>query len=363
VNGIERKDNPMATNDRPNLPSLRTTIDMARNASGGFDAEAFWVMDKRDNQLVEDEILQGAGSKSFVYSFKISGKQVSGISVIGARHLAATYGGMRHRIIASIQKDGALHTITSYPTEERPMAQSAAILPELADEPDYYQCLVELTDLKTGNTLQVEARERRFESRDDGSHWEKPHFQKIAQSKAYRNAVINIIPQDVVLRWKLQQLALTETITDDVIGQKRKAILAYTAKAAIPLARDAVAQLTMEQISALSDVAREGDKARFMDALDGLGLRRDEGNHDQDGEDKGQASERAQKARAPAKGQQSGKAEAGQEPAQAGTRPDLGARMPGVTPSDLPIEEREGDEKPSAAGRQRRSSLFPRDEQ
>jgi hypothetical protein len=341
----------MADN-RPALPQLRgrETIDMVRNLAGGWDSEAYFVMNQRDNELIEDEILQGAGSRSFVYSFKIGGKQVSGISVIGARHLAATYGGMRHRIIASIQKDGALHTITSYPTEDRPMAQSAAILPELAHEPDYYQCLVELTDLKSGNTLQVEARERRFEQRDDGSQWEKPHFQKIAQSKAYRNAVINIIPQDVVLRWKLQQLALTETITDDVIGQKRKAILAYTAKAAIPLAREAVSQLTMEQISALSDVAREGDKARFMDALDGLGLRK-EGVHGEDGEDPGKAQERGKKTRPPAKGQPQGEKEADEGTAKAGTSGD----QLGKTET-----QRKGGDKPS--GSQTKPSLFGHEE-
>jgi hypothetical protein len=352
--------------DRPTLPQLRNrtpgpTIDMARNASGGFDAEAFWVMEKRDNQLVEDEILQGAGSRTFVYNFKIKGKEVSGISVIGARHLAATYGGMRHRIVASVEKAGPLHTFVSYPHEGSNIAVNVAIIPELQAEPDYYQCLVELTDLKTGNTLQVEASERRFESRDDGSQWEKPHYRKIAQSKAYRNAVINIIPQDVVLKWKLQQISLTEVITDGVIDQKRKAILSYTAKSAIPLAREAVNQLTMEQITALSDVAREGDKLRFMSALDGLGLMKEGELHGTNGEDKGPAPERAKKAGAPTKGLPQGEKEARKGAPKAGTSKG-GETDDGLGDLDQRTEaHREGGEKPSGAQRTRRS-LF-RDEE
>ena len=262
-------------NDRPKLPSLRGAplIDMVKSI-GGFDAEAWHVMDRRDNQLIEDEILHGSGSASFVYNFKIKGKDVSGVSVVGARHLAAHYGGMKHKIVASIQKDGALHTFTSYPTEERAMAVNVAVIPELQGEPDFYACLIELTDLKTGNTLQVEVRERRYESRDDGSQWEKPHYQRIAQSKAYRNGVINIIPQDVVLRWKLEMLKLqkSEVITDSVIEQKRKGIMTYTASQGIPLLRHVVNDLTMEQIDGLAEAARTKDKEKFMAALGGLNL-------------------------------------------------------------------------------------------
>jgi len=343
----------MAQNDRPSLPSLRT-IEMARNASGGFDAEAYWVMDRRDNQLVEDEILQGAGSKSFVYKFTLNKTEVSGISVIGARHLAAHYQGLKHRIIASVQKDGALHIFNSYPNEERDMKVDVKIIPELGAEPDYYACLVELTDLKSGNTLQVEARELRYKQARDGSSYEQAHYQKIAQSKAYRNAVVNIIPQDVVLRWKQQQLALTEIITDSVIDQKRNAILTYTAKNAIPLAREAVAQLTMQQISALSDVAREKDKARFMSALDGLGLVKEGEGHEQDGQPPESEQRRPEAQGTAAKGEPPSKKEARKEATKTGTSK---GEDDGLDNLDQPTEtQKKGGEKPS------RRSLF-RDEE
>jgi len=350
----------MAQNDRPALPSLRDsrTIDMARNASGGFDAEAYWVMDRRDNQLIEDEILQGAGSKTFVYSFKISNKQVSGVSVIGAQHLAAHYGGLKHRIIATIEKTGALHIYTSYPTAERDMKAAPAVHHELAEEPDYFKVLVEMTDLKTGNTRQIETVERRLEYRDDGTSWEKPHYQRIAQSKAYRNAVLALIPQDVKIRWLQQQLKLTEIITDDVIGEKRKAVLSYTAKASIPLAREAVNQLTMEQISALSDVAKERDRDRFLSALDGLGLMK-EGVHGEDDEDKGQEKERGKKTRPAAKGQPSTEKETTEGSAKAGTPPaDEGLK----TETEQVGQKGERRSGPAQTGKPHRPSLFSKDD-
>ena len=293
--------------DRPALPSLRRqqveTIEMVRNATGGFDAEAFYVMNKRDDQLIADEILNGAGSRSFVYSFKIKGKEVSGISVIGARHLAYHYQGLKHRIVASMEKNGSLVRTMSYPHEQAPM--QFGTYTDHSDTPDFYWCLVEMHDLKTGNVIQIEQTEKRFETRDDGTQWEKPHLQKIAHSKAYRNAVLDVIPQDVKIRWQQQQLALkvTDSITDDVIGEKRKGVLGYATRLAIAVQREALSQLSMEQISALSDVAREKDPVRFREALGSLGLAHDEGNDGANDEEKGPPKGRGQKARTAAKGQ------------------------------------------------------------
>ena len=59
------------------------TLEAVRSATGGdFDAEAWHVIEQRDNALISDEILNGSGSNKFVYSFSVSGKEVAGISVI-----------------------------------------------------------------------------------------------------------------------------------------------------------------------------------------------------------------------------------------------------------------------------------------
>jgi hypothetical protein len=240
------------------------------------------VMEKRDNQLIEDEILHGAGSSAFVYSFKIKGKEISGVSVVGARYLATKYGGLKHRILSSTQKDGARFTYRTYPDRETRQDVSSNMIPDLADEPDYYSVMVEVEDIKTGNTIQVEAEEKRYEPRDDGSYWEKPHYRKIAQAKAYRNAILDLVPQTVVLAWKIEMLKLQkgEIITDSVIEQKRKSVLTYTASQGIPLLRSAVNDLSMEQIDGLAEAARSKDKARFAAALEGLNLKEGEGDEE-----------------------------------------------------------------------------------
>src|SRR5215470_9213911 len=92
---------------------LQTLQAVQAVAGSGWDPDAWHVMERRDEELIADEILNGAGSSKFVYSFDIQGTAVSGISVIGARHLAAHYGGLKHRLVASAQKTGEMFVFTS----------------------------------------------------------------------------------------------------------------------------------------------------------------------------------------------------------------------------------------------------------
>lgn len=287
----------MSDKPTPKLVSPRRPAPMleaVRNAAGQFDATAWHVMDQRDNALIEQEILHGAGSNKFVYSFPISGQKedVSGISVIGARHLASHYGGLKHRLVASIQKTGELFVFQSYPTEGTPMQVTCSILPELGDEPDFYGAVVEITDIKTGNSVQVERRENRFERRREGGEYERPHYATIAQSKGYRNGVLALIPQDVQIRWKQTQLSLgkNDTITDSVIDEKRAAVLRFAAAKAIPLDRRSVEALTLDQLSGLGDAAREGRVPAFVNSVRALGL--DAGQEGDDSQQRQQVDDR-----------------------------------------------------------------------
>jgi hypothetical protein len=239
----------------------RDTINMSQTADGTFDQDAYAVMNMRDNALIESEILYGQGSSKFVYQFSIGGSgTVSGISVVGARHLAAHYGGMRHKLIGSMQKQGSLFTFTSFPQAGVPMAVSCQVVPELADEDDFYGAIVEVTDTRTGNMIQVEKRENRFEKKRDGSYFERPHFAIIAQSKAYRNAVLTLIPQDIQVEWRenMLKLAKTDVITTSILDEKRAGVLRFATSKGLAINRLGVDKLTMDQIAGLSDAAREG---------------------------------------------------------------------------------------------------------
>ena len=71
---------------------------------GGFDPDAWHVMQERDNDLIRSELMHGTANKAFVYSFDIKGTKVNGISVVGARELASQYKGIKSRIVATIEK-------------------------------------------------------------------------------------------------------------------------------------------------------------------------------------------------------------------------------------------------------------------
>lgn len=261
---------------RPGLiaPRQQQTLEAIRAVGQGFDPDVWHVMDARDNQLIQDQILHGAGSSAFVYSFMLAGTKVTGVSVVGARHLAAHYRGLKHRLVASVQKVGSVFTFTSYPGEYAPMAVNCQVIEELAHEADFYSIIVEMTDVKTGNSIQIERREARFEVRRDGNPYERPNYATIAQSKAFRNAVLSLVPQDLLIRWRDQQLALgkDEKITADVLSEKRANVLRFAAQKAIGLDRHAVEALTLDQIAGLGDAAREGQLPAFVNAAQALDL-------------------------------------------------------------------------------------------
>ena len=272
----------MAQSARPQLVSPRAvqTLEAVRNVAGGFDVDAWHVMEERDDALIADEILNGPGSSKFVYNFEIMpGTVVTGISVIGASHLANHYGGLQHRIVASMQKVGSLFTFTAYPAEGIPMDVNTKIILELEDEDDFFAAVCEMKDIKTGNSIQIERREKRFEHRRRGGDYERPHYATIAQRKAYRNAVLSLVPQDIVIRWKAAQLKLgkDEIITPSVLDEKRGNVLRFAATRAITLDRRAIEKLTLQQIGGLGDAAREGKLPAFVEAARALGLEIEQG--------------------------------------------------------------------------------------
>lgn len=245
----------------------------------GFDIDLVHVMDDADEKLIADEILHGTTSGAFVYSFKISGKLTTGISVVGAKHLARMYGGLKHRIVASVEKRGTLHVFRSYPDGSRPMQVTTSVLPELADEDDYYTSIVEITDIKTGNSFQAEKTESRIEYRQDGTPYQRPNFQTIAQSKAYRNAILALVPQDVQARFKAECLKNGDSkdMTEGAIDKKRAGVMTFATKHALPITREGVASLDWDQISGLSQAASEGGLAAFVNSCKALGLLGDGG--------------------------------------------------------------------------------------
>ena len=268
----------MAETARPQLVAPRQieTLEMVHAMGGGFDIDAWHVMEARDNALIADEVLHGPGSSTFVYSFDIRGKLVAGISVVGARHLANHYGGLKHRLITGIHKIGRRMTFIAYPqpSERFIGGASDSLVDDDEGESDFYAAVCEIVDIKTGNSIQVERRENRIEFDRDGNPYERPNYPTIAQSKAYRNGVLALIPQPVAIRWKLEMLKLKkeEVITGSVLEEKRSNVLHFATQKAIALDRQKIEGLTLDQIAGLGDAAREGRVPAFVEAAKVLGL-------------------------------------------------------------------------------------------
>lgn len=249
-------------NAAPEFESL-----LQRSVRSTFDPAAWHAMQERDNQLIRDQVLHGYASKEFVYSFNIQGKTVTGVSVVGARELASEYGGIKARIVATVEKRGALFIFRTF----TPLSIETRRLPELSGDDDFYECVLEVQDIKTGNSIEVRKKETRQEKRRDGSIYERPHYDVIAESKAFRNGVLSVLPQNVVIDFEKRCLAAGNKSDEKTIDQLRDGVIAFAAKSGISLDRKAVAQLSFAEINGLGSAAKEGLDA-FKGALLALGV-------------------------------------------------------------------------------------------
>lgn len=245
--------------------------------SRGFDPDAWHVMDQRDTRLIQDEIMGGPRSSKFIYDFSIQGTNVSGISAIGARELMTYYGGIQHRLVSSTRKVGSLFVFTTYPHEGVSASMQTTILDPLKDEPDGFEAVCEVHDIKTANRVMAAKFESQWEKRSErsgGGFYEKPHFATIAQSKAQRNGILQIIPQAVQLEWiaSIKKLGGNVNVTAGVLDEKRDGVLRYCAAQGIPIDRDILGTLLLEQIMGLSEAARTGARDTFMAAAVALRL-------------------------------------------------------------------------------------------
>jgi hypothetical protein len=234
---------------------------------GAFDPDAWHVMQERDNALIRDELMHGNASRAFVYEFDLKGSKVRGISVVGARELASQYKGIKSKIVATVEKRGALFIFRTF----SPLSIDTRTLPELEADDDFYECVMEVSDIKTGNSIEVRKKETRTERKRDGTRFERPHFDVIAESKAFRNGVLSVLPQSVIKEFQARCLAAGEASQELTISEWRSKALAYGAKNGVALDRAAVAGLTFDEITGLGGAAGQG-LDHFKRAAGALGL-------------------------------------------------------------------------------------------
>lgn len=240
---------------------------LSRPVSTRFDPDVWHVMQARDDQLIRYSVLHGAIIKDYVYSFSIKGAPVTGVSVVGARQLAVEYKGIKSRLVGSAEKTGPMFVFRAFD----PMSISVQHIPELANEPDFYECILEISDIKTGNAIQVRKKELKQETKRDGGKYDRPHYDVIAESKAFRNGVLSIIPQDVISEFETKALKAGNGSKETTIEQRREALQAFATKNGIKVARQSLQSLSFAELDGLSDAAK-GGKATFLAACISAGL-------------------------------------------------------------------------------------------
>lgn len=248
--------------------------------AGDFDKERHYVLAERDRKAITEAIIYGAVDTDWVY--RLPGRSgAEGISVVGARQLAALYKGLRHRILFSVEKRGPLWTITNYPTDRREGSVLFQIQPPgTEDVPDFYKVLVEVEDIKTGNSLQDEKTELRVNFDREGKPYDNAHYATIAQAKAARNAVEHILPQDFVRRFVDNALGLKDeaggkpesrAFAMSAIEEAHRKIAAYAVSYSIAIDTMKLDKLDMATVEGLRMAAGTGID-QFRDALGTLGL-------------------------------------------------------------------------------------------
>lgn len=232
-----------------------------------FSPDAWHVMQERDNALIRDEVMHGIASKAFVYEFDIKGSKVTGVSVVGARELASQYKGIKQRIVATVEKRGSLFIFRTF----SPLNIETRLLPELGDEDDFYESIMEVSDIKSGNSVEVRKKETKLERKRDGSFYERPHYDVIADSKAFRNGVLSLLPQSVIQDFKKRCLSAGNASAEQTIDQRRSAAAAHAAKHGIALDRKALGELSFAELDGLGTAAGQGLDA-FKRSVAALGL-------------------------------------------------------------------------------------------
>lgn len=240
---------------------------MLASSEGKLTPEIIHAMEERDDQLVRDLVLRGHIAEEYIYEFSTGGKKVRGVSVNGAQELASHYRGITSRVVTSTEKNGDLIIFRTFD----PAGIQVQCVPQLADRPDWYDVTLEVTDTKTGNSVQVRKSESAVGADRFGKEYDRPHFATIADSKAYRNGVLRLVPRSVVNEFKKLCIQAKTVVQEKTLPERQAELTRYAARFGVSVDRQSINKLTFDEVSGLSDAAMEGGDA-FKQALTGLGL-------------------------------------------------------------------------------------------
>jgi hypothetical protein len=148
---------------------LRTVRGRNAKTNGGIlMSDRFEIMERRDEEQILAEA-QGNIINEMFYKFKVSGREVTGISWVGTKEIARRYGGIK------------------------------IALPQVETDEEYVHASVAATDTKNDLTLIGTSSQPRIMKLRDGGEKVDPFARVKAVSKAQRNAIRALIPETFLL--------------------------------------------------------------------------------------------------------------------------------------------------------------------
>lgn len=151
-------------------------------------AEEFQIMEALDDKLIVAE-LGGEMVKEWVYSFKLNGKEVQGLSYVGVRES-----------VRELNKKGSYEIRIS--PEHPPIIQKVTEGHDLYDPQvgEGFVAMVYGEDRKNGGGLWATKFEAINKKKRDGGTYKNPFAYEQALSKAQRNALESLIPKTLLTK-------------------------------------------------------------------------------------------------------------------------------------------------------------------
>ncbi len=178
--------------------------------------EAFELITSTDNLLIKNAILNGYVGDEYIQQIMVEGKLIKHLTVIGCQALALFYGAIKAKVISTIDKTGELIIARNYGSY---LDVNAKCFKELSKQDDYYEIVMKVRNVITGQSTLVRVKESKVETNIVGDPYERHHYDVIAEFKAFSMGVLRVIPENVIKEFKCDAI-LNDHVVNGFIAEQ-----------------------------------------------------------------------------------------------------------------------------------------------
>jgi len=181
------------------------------------NAQVFMLMEKRDEAMIQEEIL-GRYTHEYVYDIPFknkNGKETCGIK--GCKY----DGKIPHTHVQGLSYSGVKEAARLMGAIDTRLTE-----PEMVEIKgrSFWKVGCKAVDLKTGRSTMKWKLQSVMKDMGEGKEMENEFAYEISQSKAERNAISALLPQNVIRAWIKDYIAGKEDFDPKILGDSRKAL-------------------------------------------------------------------------------------------------------------------------------------------